>query len=364
MRVLVVNAGSASLKLQVLGDGDEVEAERYLDPWGGGAPGAATGVAEVLAGCDAVAAVGHRVVHGGERSEAVEVTPGVLEELDALTPLAPLHQPRAVVGIEAAREALPGLPQVAAFDTAFHTTMPRAARTYALPAAWRASWGLRRHGFHGLSHAWAARRVPELVGEHPVRRLVTCHLGGGGSLCAVLDGRSVDTTMGFTPLEGVVMKTRSGSVDPGMVLWLLREAGLSADELAQGLEREGGLAALSGTSGDIREVLAAADRGDEAATSALDVYARSLRHAVAAMAASLGGLEVLAFTGGAGEHSTRLRALVCEGLGFLGVGLDPERNDATEADGDVTGRSAGARTVVVTSREDLEIAAQVRALLA
>jgi acetate kinase len=275
--------------------------------------------------------------------------------IEALTPLAPLHQPRALAAIRAVQAALPGVPAVACFDTAFHATLPAAAATYALPEDWRRRWPLRRFGFHGLSHQYALRRATELLGGRPAR-LVTCHLGAGASLCAVLDGRSVDTTMGFTPLEGLVMNTRSGSVDPGLVLWLIEEAGLAPAEVAEGLDRHSGLAGLSGTSGDLRDV--------GAGTLAVDVYVHRLRREIAAMAAALGGLDALVFTGGVGEHQPAVRAAAGAGLRFLGVELDADRNAATAADGEIGAAGAPVRTLVVTAREDLEISRQVRALLA
>ena len=297
-------------------------------------------------------AVGHRVVHGGpDLREATVLDESVLATIEAVTPLAPLHQPRALAGIRAVRAALPDVPAVACFDTAFHATLPPAPATYALPEDWRRRWPLRRFGFHGLSHEYAVRRAAELMGG-PARRVVTCHLGAGASLCAVLDGRSVDTTMGFTPLEGLVMNTRSGSVDPGLVLWLINEAGLAPAEVAEGLERHAGLAGLSGTSGDLREI--------GSGTLAFDVYVHRLRREIAAMVAALGGLDALVFTGGVGEHQPAVRAAAGAGLGFLGVEVDPHRNAATESDGEIGAAGAPVRTLVVTAREDLEISRQVR----
>ena len=301
-------------------------------------------------------AVGHRVVHGGpDLREATVLDDEVLAAIEAVTPLAPLHQPRALAGIRAVQAALPGVPAVACFDTAFHTTLPPAAATYALPEDWRRRWPLRRFGFHGLSHQYAVRRAPELIGR-PVRRIVTCHLGAGASLCAVRDGRSVDTTMGFTPLEGLVMNTRSGSVDPGLVLWLIEEAGLAPAEVADGLERHSGLAGLSGTSGDLREI--------GAGTLAFDVYVHRLRREIAAMVAALGGLDALVFTGGVGEHQPAVREAAAAGLGFLGVDVDPDTNGAVTGDGEIGAAGAPVRTLVVTAREDLEISRQVRERLA
>jgi acetate kinase len=334
--------------LRLLGSGDEVEAAHDVDPWSGEAdPAVLEPFADALQAADAV---GHRVVHGGpDLTEATLLDDDVVAELEALTPLAPLHQPRALAGIRAVDAALPDVPAAACFDTAFHAGLPAAAATYALPDDWRRRWPLRRFGFHGLSHQYAARRATELLGGS-VRRIVTCHLGAGASLCAVRDGRSVDTTMGFTPLEGLVMNTRAGSVDPGLVLWLINEAGVDPAEVADGLERHSGLAGLSGTSGDLREI------GSD--TLAFDVYVHRLRREIAAMVAALGGVDALVFTGGVGEHQPAVRAAAAGGLGFLGVIVDADRNAETTGDGDI---GAGAvRLLVVTAREDLEIARQVR----
>ncbi|HEX4867141.1 MAG TPA: acetate/propionate family kinase [Acidimicrobiales bacterium] len=360
MRILVVNVGSSTLKLRVV-EGGDLDGQVDLDPWAADDDEA---LASALAELGSVDAVGHRIVHGGpDLAAAVPVDDDLCEKLAELTLLAPLHQRRALAALAVARRERPGVPHVACFDTAFHAGLPPAARTYALPAEWRRRWPLRRFGFHGLSHAWAARRGPEVAGGAPARRIVSCHLGAGASLCAVLDGRSVDTTMGFTPLEGLVMATRSGSVDPGLVLWLLAHTELDAEAVAEGLERSGGLAGLSQTSGDMREVLAARAGGDEAAALALAVHTHRLRREVAAMAAALGGLDLVVFTGGVGEHSPEVRAEAAAGLAFLGVRLDAEANRRAEGDADLTVPGAPAGAVVVTAREDLEIARQVRARL-
>lgn len=326
-------------------------------------------VAAFVAGLERVDAVGHRVVHGGPRHrEAVVVDEGVLADLEAAISLAPLHQPAALAGIRAAASVLPGVPAVACFDTAFHATMPPAAATYALPADWRRRWDLRRYGFHGLSHAWAARRAAELVGRvgDPGLRVVSCHLGAGASACASVGGRSVDTTMGFTPLEGLVMATRAGSVDPGLLVWLLQEHRLTVADLAAGLEQRSGLAGLSGGPGDMRLVAEAAAAGDADARLAVDVHDHRLRQEVAAMAAAAGGLDVLVFTGGVGEHQPRVRAAAVAGLAFLGVTIDAAANAAATGDGDadISAAAAVVRTLVVVSREDLEVAHQARAALA
>jgi acetate kinase len=361
LRVLVVNAGSSSLKLRLLGSNDETLATHDLEL----ARGEVTEgeVVAALEGIDAPDAVGHRVVHGGERfREAVLIDAEVRAALGELVDLAPLHQPKSLAALDAVSAALPEVPAVACFDTAFHATLPPAAGTYALPSAWRRRFGLRRYGFHGLSHAYAARRAAELLGREDLR-LVSCHLGAGASLTAVRGGRAVDTTMGFTPLEGLVMATRSGSVDPGLLLWLLEREAMTERELAQALEHESGLLGLAGTA-DMREVVARAAGGDGDARLGLDVYAHRLRAMIAAMAASLGGLDALAFTGGVGERSAEVRELAADGLRFLRVEIDRVRNQAATGDA-VIGAPAGAVAVlVVASREDLEIAGQVRRLLA
>jgi acetate kinase len=364
VRVLVVNAGSSSLKLSLLDGEDQTIAEQELaasraevDP-----EELREALSSPLSEADAV---GHRIVHGGERyREAVRIDEAVEVDLRGLADLAPLHQSKSLRALDAVGELLGDLPAVACFDTAFHATLPPASSTYALPQAWRERWGLRRFGFHGLSHGWVARRVPELLGRAPQGlRIVSCHLGAGASLCAIADGRSIDTTMGFTPVEGLVMATRSGSVDPGMLLWLLQRKELSADELADALEHESGLLALSG-SADMREVLRRNEDGDKRARLAIEVFVHSLRAGIAAMAASLGGLDVLAFTGGVGEHAERLRALTLEGLGFLGLKLDEHANANASGDDAVISASGGAaQAMVLPSREDIEIARQTRAVL-
>lgn len=339
MRVLVVNAGSSSLKVSSIQDGRRLE--RF-----DGLPSSA----DVLGAVDAV---GHRVVHGGpDLGAPVVVDAAVERRLRDVVDLAPLHQPKSLRGLDEARRLLPDVPHVACFDTAFHRTIPAAASTHALPARWRRP-ELRRYGFHGLSHAWASRRAVELVPG--ARRVVVCHLGAGASLCAVLDGRSVDTTMGFTPLDGLVMATRSGSVDPGLLLWLLEHRGVAPAELADALEHRSGLFGLAGT-GDLAELLA---RTDEDARLAVDVYLHRLVGGVAAMVAALGGLDVLVFTGGVGENASVVRQRACASLGFLGVAVDAGRNEAASPDADVTADGAPARTLVLAAQEDLEIATLV-----
>jgi len=360
MHVLVVNAGSRTLKLRLLDHADRVLAGCDIDPWTG--ENDTTALDAFAQSLDHVDAVGHRVVHGGEQLiEPTQLDDRVLRALTDLISLAPLHQPRALAAIAAISTRLPSVPHVACFDTAYHAALPASAATYALPAAWRERWPIRRFGFHGLSHAYAARRAAELIGRPSADlRIVTCHLGAGASLCATDRGRSVDTTMGFTPLEGLVMATRSGTVDPGLICWLVEHGGMTISEVAHSLEHESGLAGLAGGSGDMRDVLDSLDRGDEAARLAFEVYIHRLRREIAAMAVALDGLDALVFTGGVGEHQPRVRRAAAAGLGLLGVAVDDAANGATAADADVSDADARVRTLVVTAREDLEIARQVR----
>lgn len=364
MRVLTVNAGSSSLKLRLLGDDDALLVSEELPASSGRAD--EDRLREALdAMVGAADAIGHRVVHGGARFTApVRIDPSAMEALRALTPLAPLHQPAALDAMAAVAKVLPELPAVACIDTAFHSTLPAAARTYALPRAWRERHDLRRFGFHGLSHAHAAGRAAELVGRPLAHlRIVTCHLGAGASLAAIAGGRSIDTTMGFTPVDGLVMATRSGSVDPGLLLWLLQHGGLHIDEVSDALEHGSGLKGIAGTA-DMRQVLEAARAGDADAALARDVYLHRLRGLIAAMTASLGGVDVLVFTGGVGERSSEIRTGVATRLGHLGVAVDPALDAAAVPDTDISAASAQVRTLVVGAREDLEMARQVRAVLA
>jgi acetate kinase len=358
MRVLVVNAGSSSLKLTLL-DGETTTAARTIPAGGDG-----WDVDELARFCRGleVDAVGHRVVHGGDRFSApVVVDADVRRSLEELTELAPLHQPKSLAGMDALLDLFPSAPSVACFDTAFHSTLPVAASTYALPEQWRTRWGLRRYGFHGLSHAWASRRVSRLMGR-PDLRVVVCHLGAGASLCAVRDGRSVDTTMGFTPLEGLVMATRSGSVDPGLLMWLLERTELDVRDVSEALEHRSGMLALGG-SADMREIERRLHAGDVAAALALDVYVHRVVSGVGAMAAAMGGVDALAFTGGVGERSSLVRERVGARLAFLGVRIDPGAAVGDDSDASIDAEGANAHTYVVHAREDLEVARGVRGVL-
>ena len=357
--MLVVNAGSSSLKLRLLND-DVIERRSDLPS---GALGEA-GLADVLGDWPVPEAVGHRIVHGGTRfSRAVRVDAGVRVQLGELVDLAPLHQPKSLAALDAVTARLSSVPAVACFDTAFHATIPPAAATYAIPREWRERWGIRRYGFHGLSHDYCSHRAASLLGRTDADlRVITCHLGAGASVAAVVGGRSVDTTMGFTPLEGLVMATRSGTVDPGLVLWLEEHEQLSSHEVATALEERSGLLGLAGTS-DLREIEAAALRGEIDGQLALDVYVYRLVQGIAAMAAATQGLDILAFTGGVGENSARVRELAGARLAYLGVGIDAVVNRSAEGDSDIGAAGAIVRTMVIAAREDLQIARETRRVL-
>jgi len=362
-RVLVVNAGSSSLKLSVLDPAGTVTASADLP-----APRGAVDGSEIKSAIESlgpVDAVGHRIVHGGTLyTGPVRMDDQVRQRLESLTDLAPLHQPKSLAALDAVQAVLPTVPAVACFDTAFHATIPAPAATFALPEEWRTRWSLRRFGFHGLSHAYVSRRAPELLGRDADRlRLVSCHLGAGASLAAIRDGRSVDTTMGFTPLDGLVMATRSGSVDPGLVLWLEEHVHMPAAELAAALEHRSGLFGLAGTA-DMREILARAAVGEPRAELARETYLHRLRGSIAAMAAAMDGLDAIVFTGGVGQNSAEIRRRAMHGLGFLGITADPASNDSGAGDREIGAPAAAVRALVIAAREEIEIAGQVRATLA
>jgi acetate kinase len=362
LRVLVLNAGSSSLKLSLV-DGDDTTLAEHDFALSEGRLDDAQ-IAGAVRSMQGIEAIGHRIVHGGQRYPAsVRIDGEVIRYLVSITDLAPLHLPAALAGIASVREVLPRTPAVACFDTAFHSRIPAAASTYAIPLEWRERYGIKRYGFHGFSHSYAARRAAEML-DRPLRelRVVTCHLGAGASLAAVRGGRSVDTTMGFTPLEGLVMATRSGTVDPGALLYLQRHAGLSEPELTDALDRQGGLLALGGTA-DMREILRRIASGDDAAELAFDVYVHRLRGLIAAMAAAMGGLDVLVFTGGVGENAPHVRGAAVSGLRFLGVEVGPTLNASLEPDCDISAPGARVPTLVIKAREDVELAREVRRVL-
>jgi acetate kinase len=364
MQLLIVNAGSSSLKVSVLDERDALlfDEELAVSPT---AREARSAIEALLSRLPPVDAVAHRVVHGGpDFTGAIRLDASAEAQLAQLRDLAPLHNPQAIALIDLVGKLRPAWPQFACFDTSFHTTIPPAAATYAVSRAWTERWRLRRYGFHGLSHAWASRRAAALLGGSPEGlRIVSAHIGSGASLAAIVDGRSVDTTMGFTPLEGLVMATRSGSVDPGLLLWVIQQGGLTPAEVEQALESGSGLFGMTGTA-DLRAVIERADAGDEQAQLAYDVYRHHLVQHIAAMVASMGGCDALVYTGGAGFGSARLRRDVSPSLAYLGLELDEDANDGrADEDAVISAANSSLSALKVKAREDLEIARQVRHLV-
>ena len=381
MKILVLNTGSSTVKFSVVETHEETTLLDGLADWTASpakltiqragtaphetpleaaTPGAAVErvlreLTQLLGNVNDVAAVGHRIVHGGPAYTAsVRIDDAVKRTLAGLAEMAPLHNPVNLEGIVAAQKVWPQVPHVAVFDTAFHATIPEAAHTYAVPYHWTTDWKLRRYGFHGLSVAYCTDRVAKMLGRKG-SRLIICHLGNGCSVSAVRDDRCVDTSMGFTPLDGLVMGTRSGSVDPGLLLYVLRHKGLSADDLDRVLNRESGLLGVSGLTSDMRGLLTAAREGNRRAQLALDVFVHRLRQTIGGLAATLGGVDALVFTAGIGEHAADIRAAACAGLEFLGARLDPQANAACRPDKDVATPEASCRILVLATREDLTI---------
>ena len=377
--VLVVNAGSSSLKVKLVPQGlsgvveriggeakvkvdsDEFSSERiknHEDAFGVLLEHLSSNVP-----LESITAAGHRVVHGGERyTEPTLLTNEVLEDLEALVPLAPLHNPANLEGVRAARTLLPGVPQVAVFDTAFHSTLPPRAFLYGLPREFYTNQGVRRYGFHGTSHDYVTRRAAELLGR-PRRdlRIVSLHLGNGSSAAAVAGGRSSDTSMGFTPLAGLLMGTRTGDIDPGVLLYLLQN-GTDEGELDTLLNKHSGLLGLSNVSNDMRDVRRAARAGDRAAQEAVAVFCYRIRKTIGAYAAAMGGLDAVVFTGGIGENDPETRAAAVAGLEFLGLTLDEEKNRAG-GEGVISAAGSSVKTLVVPTDEEGEIARATLALL-
>jgi acetate kinase len=368
--ILVLNAGSSSLKLAIFAvNGVELLAENSMT-WG--QPDDDSGHAEALRSMLAevdltrIGAAGHRVVHGGERFRtAVRIDEAVKREVGDLAELAPLHNPAALDVIGAAEVLLPGIPQIAVFDTAFHATLQPAQYFYPLPYRWYEDWGIRRFGFHGLSHNYCAGRAAQML-DRPIEQLhlITCHLGAGCSLAAVDAGKSVATTMGFTPLDGVPMATRAGALDPGILLYLLKTGRVSVDELDDTLTQNAGLKGLSGISGDMRDILAARKEGHEQATLAFDIFTNRISESIAALTATLGGVDAIVFTGGIGEHAVEVRTAVCAQLTWMGIHLDDKANAAALPNLDIANPGSSVRILVIHTREDLIVARETHRLLA
>ncbi|MEH2201245.1 acetate kinase [Nostoc sp.] len=308
--------------------------------------------------------VGHRIVHGGQDyRDSVVITEDVKKAIASLSNLAPAHNPVALEGIEAIEKILKDVTQVAVFDTGFHATLPDAAAIYPGPYEW-VEQGIRRYGFHGISHQYCSQRATQILGRDvPPERLITCHLGNGCSLAAIKNGRSIDTTMGFTPLEGLMMGSRSGSIDPGILIYLLRYCNYSVEKLDEILNKGSGLKGISGVSSDMREVREAIVQGNSRAKLAWDIYVHRLRSAIGAMLTSLGGLDTLVFTAGVGEHSAEIRQAACEAFGFLGLKLDLEKNQQQPVDEDIATTDSAVRVLVIHTQEDWAIAGQCWQLL-
>ncbi len=374
--ILVFNAGSSSLKVGLFDFIDQREIDLQEIAWDHPAPGDAitndvhnhtAAVRHLLDKIDTsqVSGVGHRVVHGGEQfRESVRIDDAVKQTIRDLGKIAPLHNPIALEVIEAAQAAFPKVPHIAAFDTAFHHTLAPSEYLYAIPYEWYTEWHIRRFGFHGLSYTYCAPKAAEIL-RRPLEqtRLVICHLGSGCSLSAVQAGRSVATTMGFTPLEGVMMGTRSGDVDPGVLLYLIDHENQTAASLNDALNHRSGLKGISGISGDLRQILRAMEAGNERAKLAFEMFTARLRTHIAAMVAAMAGVDAIIFTGGIGEHSAEVREAVITPLAWLGATLDHAANRASSADSDIADAESKVRVIVIATREDLVVARETRRLI-
>jgi acetate kinase len=393
MNVLLLNAGSSSLKAVLMESADGDVLSRGLADWAGSATryryagadgyehseevhwrGHAKAVARFVADLtpfqrSALVAVGHRVVHGGPFTSSVRITPAIRSRIMELADLAPLHNPPSLEALTAAENELPDVPHVAVFDTAFHATLSSEAYTYPLPAQWTLDWGIRRYGFHGLSHAYCAGRAKEMFAHYslattrPSPNLVICHLGHGCSASAVMAGKCVDTTMGFTPLDGLMMATRSGSIDPGILLHVQKHHGLTAAQVETALNRESGLLGVSGISADMRQILKAAKEGHEQARLALGIYTHRVRQAIGALAVTMGGVDALVFTAGVGENAAEVRQAICAGLQCLGLELDAHANTTCRPDADIASAHSQGRIFVIATREDVTMFNEVLLVL-
>jgi acetate kinase len=384
MNILLLNAGSSSLKCSLMDSDSGREIAQGLTDWAGAATryqysdanrkqhseqvawkDHGKAVKRFLGDLTAeqrstLAAVGHRVVHGGRFTSSVLITPEIRARITSLAELAPLHNPPSLEALAAAEAELPKVPQVAVFDTAFHATLAPEAYTYPVPWKWTSDWNIRRYGFHGLSHAYCAGRAAEMLARSQEELcLVICHLGNGCSAAAIRGGKSIDTTMGFTPLEGLMMGTRSGSIDPGIVGHLLEKHGLTPAQVEAALNRESGLLGVTGLSADMRQVLEAAKDGHERARLALRIYAHRVRQAIGSLAVTLGGADALVFTAGVGEHAAEIRESICAGLECLGLKLNAQANAACRPDADVAKKSSRGRILVIATREDLTMLHEV-----
>ncbi len=312
----------------------------------------------VLGSMKGIDAVGHRVVHGGERfTDSVLITSDVLKGIEACSEIAPLHNPPNVLGIKACTELMPDTPQVAVFDTAFHQTMPRVAFLYGLPYELYVKYGLRRYGFHGTSHKYVAQRAAEMMGEHTNDlRIITCHLGNGASITAIKYGKSVDTSMGYTPLEGLIMGTRSGEIDPAIIPFLMEKEHMTAQEVDNYLNKQSGILGISGVSSDFRDLEEAANSGDERSQLAIDIFAYKVKKYIGSYVAAMGGVDAIVFTAGLGENSPFMRDKICNGLEYLGTRIDPVLNAVRGEAREISIRRARVKIFVIPTNEELVIA--------
>jgi acetate kinase len=357
--ILVLNAGSSTLKFVVFDEDLKTEVRHGTLDWSR-EPDRAKAIEEAVAahGKSEVTIVGHRVVHGGTKfTGCIPVDDAVKAQIKKLAELAPLHNPQALEGIEAAEKALPNAKQFADFDTAFYTTLEPEAYIYPLPYEWYTELNVRRFGFHGISHQYCTHRAAELLGRD-VRelRVISCHLGNGASATAVKGGKAIATTMGFTPMEGLMMGTRPGSFDAGILLYLRRHRGMSTDQLDEALNFKSGLLGVSGIGSDLRQIESAANAGNERAKLAIDIFCRSVRSAIGSLATTMGGLDVLIFTAGIGEHSAMVRSCSSAGLKFMGIEVDAKLNESAKPDCNIAASGSGIAILVLETREEFMIA--------
>lgn len=396
MKILVINAGSSSLKYQLIDmDSMTVMAKGLCERIGIDGSNLqhknlVKGISEkiesvmenhqdairlvlsaltnenygVITSMDEIGAVGHRVVHGSEYfADSCVIDGKVMEALKMCIPVAPLHNPPNITGIEACEENMPGVPQVAVFDTAFHQTMPAKAYMYALPYKYYEKYKIRKFGFHGTSHKYVSQEAAKMLGKSiEDLKIITCHLGNGSSVSAVDCGKCVDTSMGFTPLDGVVMGTRTGSMDPAVVTFLINNVGMSAKEVDTLMNKQSGVFGISGISSDFRDLSAAADEGNEKAALALDMFAYSVTKLIGAYAAAMGGVDAVVFTAGIGENDGTIRAKIVENLGFMGIKINPEANKTRGEAVDITASDATVKTLVIPTNEELMIALDTQRL--
>jgi acetate kinase len=393
MKVLVVNCGSSSIKYQLFNMTDESVLAKGLveriglagsvlthQPTGKDKVvltaditnhsigikmvlGALTDAKHgVIASMKEIAAIGHRVVHGGEKfADSVLITPAVMDALEDCIEMAPLHNPPNILGINACAELMPGTPQVGVFDTAFHQTMPKYAFLYGLPYEAYEKYGVRRYGFHGTSHKYVSQRTAALMGQQVTSlRIITCHLGNGASITAIKHGKSLDTSMGFPPLEGLVMGTRCGEIDPAIIPYLMKKEGMSPDQVDNYLNKKSGVLGISGVSSDFRDIEQAAKEGNERAELALEVFAHKVRKYIGGYVAAMGGVDALVFTAGLGENSISMRDQVCQGLEFLGTRIDPVKNNVRGKEQEISVDGAKVKIFVIPTNEELVIARDTR----